>query len=254
MQGISSRIEYLRLESKYHNKLITHIAKWQGEAINYIHSSGQSDIDHPIPYLHNFFAITDKFVYLFRFDDYRREGPRNFYHNPFDYSEFLSTEFSSYYDSEFSHFANNNINFNFDVSQEIYRKRGGWKKLSKSWREEKAFQKDNFRFMKESTLCPCEYQKIPLESVELFFSSRKKPFQIGIETFVDWGYCMKVTPFENDYPTMFPLSCTDPKDRRNFDIFDINPYEKVFGEFTPNLLKQYEFLNTLIINPEDLNL
>ena len=254
MQGTTSRIEYLRLESKYHKILINHIAEWQGEDIKHIHSSGQSDIDHPIPYLHNFLAITDKFVYLFRFDDYRRMGPRDFYHNPFDYTEFLSSEFSSYYNSEYSHFANNNKNFNFDISQEIYRKRGGWKKFSRSWREEKAFQKDNFRFMKESTLCPCEYKKIPLESVEFFFSSSEKPIFIERNTFVDWGYCMKVTSFKNDYPTMFPFSCTDPKSVKDYDIFNINPYEKVFGEFTPNLLKQYEFLNTLIINPQDLNL
>jgi len=250
MNGTSSRKEYLALESKYHNKLITHIAEWQGEEIRHIHSSGHSDIDHPIPYLNKFFAITDKFVYLFKLDDYRKSGPKNFYHNPFDYSEFLSGEFSSYYNSEISHFAKNDKNFNFDISLELYRKRGGWKKFSKNWREEKAFLKEYPDRVKESTLCPCEYAKIPLESIEFFYSSDKHPYETEDGSYITWGYCMKVTPFECNYPSQFPFGCNDPKSISEVDYRSINPYEKVFGEYTPNLLKQYEFLNTLIINPE----
>lgn len=250
MIGISSRKEYIALESKYHSKLIEHVQDWQQEDVKYVHSNGVYDVEHPIPYLFSFFALTDKYVYLFKIDDYRSRGKPNLYQNPFDYSEFLSTEFSNYYNSELAHFSNHDANFNFDTSLELYRKRGGWKKFSKNWMEDKAILKEYPDRVKESTLCPCEYAKIPLESIEFFYSSDKHPYETEDGSYITWGYCMKVTPFECNYPSQFPFGCNNPKSISEVDYRSINPYEKVFGEYTPNLLKQHEFLNTLIINPE----
>jgi len=244
--------DFLNTEKIYHQKLASHIEKWQGETVNYIHSSGKDYVYKDEPRIHNLFAVTNKYVYLFQiYNDPRvTNNYKAFYDNIFDYTDFLSKEFYGYFNSQFAHSLNNKENFDFQISQEIFRKRGGWKKLSKEWREEKLFQKNNPDKLLEYTLCHCEYMKIPLTSVQFFYSSNEEPYLIEKpNTYVNWGYCMKITAFESKFPQQFPFSCNNPKNIKDYDIVDINPYSMLFGKEVPELKKQFEFLDSLIEPP-----
>ena len=246
---------FIEVESGYLKEIENHIHKWQNEKVVYSYFSSYSYDSEKmnIPTSGKLIAITDDNFYLFEINKPNTvpfEYNKKIFKNIFEHTYLLSEKLGSYYNSEFSHFKKSDKNFNFKISQEHYKTIGGWSEFSKDWREEKKLQKQFPDSLKKDTMCPCEYSQIPKSSIEFFYSSEEKPYALGENQFATQGFGIKIFNFKSTNTSNFRYGPTDTQD---YDFTFINPNEKLFNSFRPDLIDTIEQLKKFVINPNDLS-